>query len=88
MNAEELHKDAARLGEIVIRILFMKHNGFQQWMTLFGYMVVKVIKSVAYTQKHDPDKEMSKFIDYLMDIYALEKRDEQSEQKASIINLN
>lgn len=89
LDYEKLQKDAARLAEIVARILSMQYEAVQSIMTIFGYMVLNFVKAIAKMQKHDADKEMAKFIDYLTEIYAQDKKYKPKEEKKSnIINLN
>ena len=85
---EDIIKVTGKLAEVVIHILFLKSDTFQQVMTLLGYTIVAIVRAVAKTQQHDPDKEMAKFIDYLTDVYAQQKQAQPSEQKTKVINLN
>lgn len=88
MNGEKLQKDAATLAEIIVRILFMQYDKVQAVMTIFGYMVVQFVKAAASMQKHDTDAEMAKFVDYLTEIFAQDRKMQQAEQKSNIIKLN
>ena len=86
MKGEKLKKDATRLAEIVVRILQMNCPTFNFMMTVFGYMVMKVVVAVALQIGVEPDKEMELFIKYLNDIYAGSKKEPQ--QSADIIKMN
>lgn len=85
MNTQQIHKDASKLADIVIRIIGMQQEKISALMTVFGYMVVKVVRAVASQQQHNTDKEMAKFIDYLTEIYAQEKK---AENMAQVIKMN
>ena len=88
MNGEKLQKDAATLAEIIVRILFMQYDKVRPVMTIFGYMVVQFVKAVASMQNHDTDAEMAKFMDYLTEIFAQDRKMQKMEQKSNIIKLN
>ena len=91
MNGEKLQKDAANLAEIVVRIISLQYEGVKVFMTIFGYMVLNIVKAVASMQKHDLDMEMAKFIDYLTDIYAQDKKYRnlnENKEGSNIIKLN
>ena len=85
MNTQQIHKDASKLADIVIRIIGMQQEKISALMTVFGYMVVYVVRAVASQQQHDTDKEMAKFIDYLTEIYAQEKK---AENRAQVTKMN
>lgn len=85
MNTQQIHKDASKVADIVIRIIGMQQENISALMTVFGYMVVYVVRAVSSQQQHDTDKEMAKFIDYLTEIYAQEKK---AENRAQVIKMN
>ena len=85
MKGDEIIKDSVSIGDIVIRILFVKYGTVQQIMTVFGYMVCAVIREVAKLQKHNTEQEMSKFMDYLTRIFTEQKK---AENNAEIIKMN
>ena len=92
IEADKLQKDAVNLAEIVVRIISLQYEGVKVFMTIFGYMVLNIVKAVASMQKHDPDMEMAKFINYLTDIYAKDdeykRKMNESKEGSNIIKLN
>ena len=91
IEADKLQKDAVNLAEIVVKIISLRYEGVKMFMTIFGYMVLNIVKAVASMQKHDADKEMAKFIDYLTDIYAQDKKYRnlnENKEGSNIIKLN
>ena len=92
IEADKLRKIASNLAEIVVRIISLQYEGFQELMTILGYTVLNIVKGVAKMQKHDPQNEMEKFVVYLTDIFEQDKQYQrkqgENEQKSNIIKLN
>ena len=87
-QSNETRREAVTLAKVVIQVLNMKQRSFDDIVTVFGYMVCAFVSAVAGTQGHDHDEEMSKFIEYLKDIWKTDLEERKSDGRANVVKLN